>query len=538
MKYKKNGDGFIQGIMALMMSQVLIKILGLCYSVFLTNKNGFGDSGNAIYMSGYQIYALLLAISSIGIPNAIAKVVSEKLAIGDDKGADRIFKVAFCLFSLIGFSCTMVLFCMAKVISQSLLGIPEAEYTLKALSPAIFFVAISSVIRGYCNGKKEITVTAHSQTVEQLFKTILTIICVEIIAHISCNDTTLMAAGANLATTFATMISFIDIFYISQKHRKIILHKEIQHFRKDSIRSIVKKIFAVSIPMSLSSLLATINKNIDSVTVVRLLKKPLGESVAKIKYGILSTKVDILVAMPLAFNIAFATVLVPEIAGSLVKNDFQTINRRLHFSLLITILIGLPCTLGMFVYANQILNLLFPNANSGASLLKLASITIIFTVLTQTMNGALQGLGKNKIPAIGLFCGVIVKFLTNIILIPIDGIYEKGSIIGTILCHMVAFTISYHALRKTIHLKFNLVQLLWKPVMINGIMIGISYFLYTYIINLKIKEYIATIIGIISAVIVYIIFIFLFKILAKEDIEMLPKGEKIYLFLKKMKIYS
>ena len=538
MKKKENQDKFMQGILALMFSQVIIKILGMVYSVYLTNRNGFGDVGNAIYMSGYQIYALLLAISSIGIPNAISKLVSEKIAIQDFKGADRVFKIAMVLFSVIGFLGTVLLFYGAEIISKNIIQIPEAENTLKALAPAIFFVSISSVIRGYCNGKNEVNITAKSQTVEQFFKSLLTIVFVEIVANISNSDTRLMAAIANFATTTATIISFWYIFCLNQKKRKKIkINKYKVVFHREKYFEIIKKIFSVSIPMSISSLLSTINKNIDSVTVVRILKKSLGENVAKIKYGVLSTKVDLLVAMPLAFNISFATVLVPEIASSLVKNDFENINKRLKFSILITILIGLPCTIGMFTYSKQILNLLFPNASSGEISLKIASITIIFSVLTQTINGALQGLGKGRVPVKALFYGMIAKVLANIFLIPIEGIYENGAVIGNILCQIVSFFIVYKALRKTILLEFKISNIIIKPIIINIIMIIISYSIYKNMIYLGISEYISTIGGIISAVIVYLILIFLFKIFSKDEIFMLPNGEKIYIFLNKLKIY-
>ena len=93
MKGKK--ETFIQGIIALLFSQILIKIIGLVYKLYLTNREGFGDTGNAIYSSGFQIYALLLTFSSTGVPNAISKLVAERLAIGDSRGAHRIFKIAF-----------------------------------------------------------------------------------------------------------------------------------------------------------------------------------------------------------------------------------------------------------------------------------------------------------------------------------------------------------------------------------------------------------------------------------------------------------
>ena len=141
-------EGFMQSVLILMVSQLLIKLLGLVYQIYLTNKEGFGDTGNAIRSGGYQIYALLLTISSIGVPNAISKLVSERVVVGDSKGAHRIFKVSLLTFGIIGFIGTMILFVGAGYISSVILQIPEAEMTLVALSPSVFFVTIASVMRG------------------------------------------------------------------------------------------------------------------------------------------------------------------------------------------------------------------------------------------------------------------------------------------------------------------------------------------------------------------------------------------------------
>lgn len=241
--------------------------------------------------------------------------------------------------------------------------------------------------------------------------------------------------------------------------------------------------------------------------------------------------------MPLAFNIAFATALVPTIAGAKVKNDTETINKRLSFSLLTTILIGLPCTLGMAMYSNQILNLLFPNAGKGGTLLAISSITIIFTALAQTINGALQGLGKVKTPAIALGCGVLTKLIANILLIPVEGIYENGAAIGSVLCHVVSFSIVYTVLRKTLKLNFKLSKIMIRPIIATIGMGIISYIFYKLSLNLFYSERISTIIGIIIAVVVYAINVILLKIYKEEDILMLPKGEKILKLLKKIKIY-
>ena len=396
-KRKVKPESFMQGVLSLMIAQVLIKLLGLVYKWYLTNRPGFGDEGNAIYSAGFGIYALLLTLSSTGVPNAVAKLVSEHNAKGDYRGAHRIFKISLATFAIIGLIGTLMLFFGANFIANKWLAIPEAELTLVALSPAIFFVAIISVFRGYFNGRESMKATANSQTLEQLCKTIFTVVVVEIVAVASGVNTNLMAAGANLATTLATVGSFLYL-YLYYKVRRQDLGKEIvssENFPIKSIWGTVKSILWVSIPMSLSSILTSINRNIDSMTVKRGLQSFLTEGEALRQYGILSGKVDTLVTLPLSFNIAFATALVPAVASAKAKGDMKPATKRVSFSLLVTMLIGLPCMVGMMIFAQPILDLLFPNANEGALILQISSIQIIFTVLEQTVNGALQGLRKN-----------------------------------------------------------------------------------------------------------------------------------------------
>ena len=227
-----------------------------------------------------------------------------------------------------------------------LLQIPEAELTLVALSPSVFFVAIASVIRGYFNGHQSMSTTANSQTLEQVAKTLLTVLVVEIIAIPTGSDVVLMAAGANLATTLSVFLSFAYLYRYYKVRRGEIAHeiKNSVNYKRNSSFSIMKNILFVAIPMSLSSILTSINKNVDSITVVRGLKKYLSDNEAKVQYGILSGKVDTLVTLPLSFNIAFATALVPALSGAIARKDFKTGKKKISFSLLITILIALPCT--------------------------------------------------------------------------------------------------------------------------------------------------------------------------------------------------
>ncbi|MFR5683623.1 MAG: polysaccharide biosynthesis C-terminal domain-containing protein [Clostridia bacterium] len=536
---KPHKESFMQGVAALMFSQVLIKLLGLVYKLYLTNKEGFGDVGNAIYSSGFQIYALLLTLSSIGVPNAIAKLVSERRSIGDYKGAHRIFKIAFATFAVIGLIGTLILFMGAGYIANNWLQIPEAELTLVALSPSIFFVAISSVVRGYFNGRENMKATANSQTLEQVFKTFLTILVVEVVFIISKADTVYMAAGANLATTLSTMLSFAYLYlYYKTRRREVASEiKETVNYKPERIRTIIKKILFVSIPMALSSIMSSINKNIDSVTVVAGLKNFMTDEMAKAQYGILGGKVDTLTSLPLSFNVAFATALVPAIASARAKKDMGTAEKRVSFSLLITMLIGLPCTIGMMIFADQILYLLFPNAADGGLLLQISALTIIFTVLEQTINGALQGLGKVMVPAIALGTGVVVKLIMNLVLVPNPEIGAAGAAWGSVVCHIVAFIIGFSVLRKHIKLKISVSKFLLKPVLAT-VMMGIcSWFVYSTLTGI-IAEKLAIIIALIIAVIIYALALIVLKILDKEEIYMIPYGQKIYKVLTKMGIYK
>ena len=531
---KEKKQSFMQGIITLMFSQVLIKILGLIYKLYLTNKRGFGDAGNAIYNSGFQIYALLLTISSIGVPNAVAKLISEKLSVGDSRGAQKIFRVAFAFFSIVGFLGSALLFFGSEFIANVWLQIPEAKLTLMILAPSIFFVSLISVFRGYFNGYENMKPMAESQTIEQLSKTICTIMIVELICFImgSQGTTEIMAAGANLATTIATFISFIYLFYLYYKKIKYDREKGIcKHYKSIRTIDILKNIVAIAMPLTISAILGSLNKNIDSVTVVRVLKNFMSEEQAKMQYGILSGKIDTLVTFPLSFNIAFATALVPAISSAKARGDYRNIEKRISFSMLVTILIGLPCSIGMMIFAKPILEMLFPNASSGEFIYQISSISIIFITIEQTVNGALQGLGKVTAPVASLSVGVVVKLILNLILVKINSnnfIFGgvAGAALATVICHIISMTISFSILKRNIKFKFSILKFIIKPLFASCLM-GISgLYIYNFLKSI-IMQNIAILLAIIFAIVIYGITLMIIKIFNKDELYMLPFYSKI-----------
>ena len=524
MKNKK--ESFVKGVFVLLLSQIFIKAIGLIYKLYLTNKEAFGDTGNAIYSSGFQIYALLLTFSSTGVPNAISKLVSERIAIGDSKGANKVFRIAFFTFAIIGAFGSILLFLGANTIAKKWIQIPEAELSLIALSPSIFFVSIVAVIRGYFNGMQSFSETAKSQSVEQIFKTVFTVILVELIVFIGKKDVTLMAAAANLATTFATIASFCYI-YICYKLKSKDIKKEIAkstNYRQTRIRRTIKEILTVAIPISLSSLISSFNKNIDSFTIVRFLKHNMLEEEAKKQYGILSGKVDSLCAIAFSINIAFVTILVPNISKAMAVKDYEEVSKKSSLFILASILIGLPITAIMFIFSKEILTFLFPNASDGAMYLRWSSISIIFMIVAQTINALLQGIGKVNIPAISFGIGMIFKLICNIILIPIKEIGIIGAIIGNIVCNLIALSIGIFVLRRNIKIKFEFKKFILKPVIATALMSFISFYLYNELKCINVGN-MAIILTLAIGLMIYILTVFMLRIFSKEEIKVFKENK-------------
>lgn len=540
-KNKSNEKGnikkgsFMGNVLVIMFSQVLIRVLGLVYRIYLTNRQGFGDTGNALYSAGYQIYSLLLLLSSIGIPSAVAKLVSEKVTLGDYKGAVKTFKVSLMVVSCAGLIGSLLLFLGAGFISDIVLKIPDSRMTIMAIAPSVFFVAISSVIRGYFNGRNTMKPTANSQSLEQILKTIFTIIFVEIAAAATSTNTVYMAVAANLATTFSVISSFVYIF-LYFRHRAKFINQEMRsqvEYRPERKKKILKRVLSVAIPISLTSIIISINKTIDAITVPRSLMTFLSYADAMSIYGVLSGKVDTIGGLPLSFNTAFSVALVPELAALKAMNDKVGIAKKISLSMLLTILIAFPCTVGLYIFAQPILDLIFPNANFGAYILAGYAFTIVFTMLGQNMNAALQGLDKLKTPVIALAVGSFVKFLANIILVPIEGIGIYGAIIGSILCYSFVLGIELITLKKMINIKYDIVKLIIKPLIAAGIMGGVSYLIYTGLLHILVPK-LATIIALFSAVVVYALCVVYLNILSEEEYLAMPKGNKIYKIVSKL----
>ena len=541
-KLKKTANSFMKNVAILIFSQLLIKVLGLIYKLVITNVPGFGDTGLGYYSAGYQIYALLLTLSSIGIPSVISKLVSERIAIGDTKGAQRIFSIAFKFFTTLGFVLSFALFFGADFIATNILNVPDVAHVMRVLSPAIVFVAMSAVYRGYFSGQQNMKPTSVSQTLEQFLNCLLSITFVYACVG---KDTYIMAAAGNLSTTCAIVITFVYLLMYYKHNRLNTKGSMPSPERGKSNKELLKTILGISIPITVSSLISVISGVIDTATVSNCIQiayeapdmtKEALEALAMESTGILS-KVDTLVSFPLAINLAFSTALVPAVSEALAIKDKKTASRRLSFSFFASLIIILPCSLGFIALADPILKMLYPTASNGAGVFMIASVSMILTALSQTMTGGLYGVNQSKIPAIAAGLGAAIKFILNMILIrnPNIGIY--GASISSFVYAIIVFFISYKVMNRCVNMHIKFRKHILKPVL-SAIGMGLIVLGAHKLFNMALGNTISTILAILVGAISYCALILITKTLTKEDILMIPYGTKIYDILVKLKIYK
>ena len=579
---KQEKKSFMVNVSIVMFSQIAVKLLGMVYRVVITNFRGFGDLGNGYLNVGFQIYTLLLAISSIGIPNAVSKLTSEKVAVGDYTGAHRIFRAAMLLFSIVGASASAFLYFGAGFIAKYIVHLDDTQYVLMCLAPSVLFVCLSSVIRGYFVGMENMKATSTSQVLEQFFKCTLTILIVYLLASVPAILTVLfnvseqdenaravfMASGAQVATTLSTVISFLYLWLFYRRRKKGIFENiDLNALKADqSLGTLFKKILLISVPISLGSIISAVNRIIDTATITRGIEVAFGSlipahgNVAAIlnptsaqlskeaaRLSGLLAKSDTLINLPLAINISFSTVLVPAIAGALAIKDKKGAAEKVNYSLLISILIALPCAVGYIVLAEPIYRLLYPNARLGFDLLQISAAAMVFTALNQTLSGSLQGVGKVFVPATGLLIGCVVKFILNVILIRRPEVNIYGAPISSVVCQIIAFSYSFFVLKKHIQVKIDLKKHILKP-LASALFMGVTaqgtYRLLMLLIRKSgalsgnMASVLSVAVAITISALVYVLAVVFLKILNDDEIIMLPMGGKIYKFLVKRGIYK
>lgn len=523
---------FVKGAAILGLAGLIVKLIGAVFRIPLMNI--IGEEGMADYQVAYPIYATLVVISTAGLPAAISKMVSERVTLGDYRGAHKVFQTAFKLLLIIGIVTTAAMFAFSGVLADAV-GIPSGKLSLMMLAPSLFFVSILSAYRGYFQGLQFMTPTAATQLIEQIVKLGAGLYLASLWVH---KGVEYGAAGALLGVSISELCALVVIIIIYNRKKNKIKENRRLHVEQTlkPKRSIASELLIIALPITLGACLMPIINFIDTAIVTNTLStidysafNPLSP---KASFGVLTGSVNTLINMPAVLSVALSMSLVPAIAAARAKKDTLAVSGRSAMGLKLAMLVGLPSAAGMYLLAGPILQLLYSRGLSadgivvGTQLLQTLAIGILFLTLLQTMTGVLQGAGKPFIPLYNLVIGATVKVVLSIVLIRIPSININGAAIGTAACYGIASLLNIAAVIKVARPGIRIVSGVLMPILSAAVMGALVYFmfgtLHPIIGNSK-----ATLISIAAAALVYVIMLFVTGALKKDDMAFIPGGGRI-----------
>ncbi|MBC8587932.1 polysaccharide biosynthesis protein [Tissierellaceae bacterium BX21] len=532
-------NNFLKGAAILGIAGIIVKILGAVYRIPIVNI--IKDEGIGYYQTAYPFYSLLLTIATAGFPVAIAKLASEKRAVGDYKGAYKVFKVALLGLIIGGTLASLFVALGARTIVEKLKN-PNAYYSLIALVPALFFVPIMSAFRGFFQGRQNMTPTAISQIAEQLSRVASGLF---LTSYLLKYGIPIAAGGASFGGSVGGIVGGITIFIIFMMSRKEI-HHEIENSiesKEYKVSNIVKDLLVISIPITLGSSIAPIMDAIDTTFVLnRLQAINYSEELANSLYGQLKGMAQTLINLPQVFSIAISMSLVPAIADAKARKRKTEINSIASSGIRMTLLIGLPCAFGLFVLAKPIIGLLYykntlETINSTGEILSYLSFGVITLTLVQCLTAILQGLGRVMVPVISLFIGAVVKVILTYVLTGIPSINIKGAAISTVAAYTIAALLDLMSLVRSSKIKLDFKNIFLKP-LISSIVMAIIAKASFILLNNIIGQRLATILAVLIGVVLYFILLIITGSITTEDFKLLPKGDKIEKKLERFKIFK
>ncbi len=536
---------FIKGAMILGIAALVSKLLGGIYRI--PYQNIVGNEGLALYNLVYPMYTTLLTVSTAGFPIAVSKFVSERLALNDTYGAQRIFRIAFMVMLVTGLVSFSGLYFGSDFLAK-LVGDPGASLPIKSVSFALLIVPIIAVIRGYFQGWQEMMPTAVSQVFEQLLRVITILVLSYILIQQSVE---LAAAGAVFGAFTGAVLSLMILSYYYIRHRRAVTVKQRQsHVRyipsqgikQEPSLTLLKRMIFYALPICFGSLVLPLFNLADSYTVMNVLQWLGMENLdARYAFGVYSKGLP-LVQLSAIFATALSLALVPSISEAKSLRQHATIQRRTVFALRLTLIIGLPAAMGLVMLAEP-LNMTLFNERIGTDIIMVLAVATIFSTMEITTSGILQGVGDAMSPARNLFIGLLVKITLNIVLILFIGV--KGAAVATIFAYMIALALNMRDLQRNIHIRYEWSKMLIRPLIATLIMAGAVYVtmigsgaMVANMTHVRLEQAIITMAGVSVGVIVYGIALLLTKSLTVDELDMIPKvGSKIRKFVMRLGIY-
>lgn len=439
-------ETFIKGTLILAAAALIARVLGLVQRVPL--EHILGDIGNASFTISNTVYLMLLTVATAGIPSTLSKMVSERYALGRAGEAQQIYRAALIFAAVAGVVMSALLWFAAPYYATYVSKVPEAVSAIRALAPALLLFPAIAMMRGYFQGRGNMTAGGISQIVEQFARVGTAIIVAYVMLQWNYDDRTI-AAGASFGGVLGSIGAFAVMLYFTLKLRRSDRAAQLDVVRAEQLpmRGIYSDIFKLSIPIVLSSLAVPAINFIDSSLVVPLLSGRIGLEEATGVLAILGAKAQSIAGIPPILAIALSQSLVPVISAAFARKDEAHLQNQITLAMRISILTGMPIVIALCAAAYSVNGLLFSTLD-GTPIITLLTFGTIFQITMMTTNSILLGVGKPRITMISVAAGIIVKFVASLILAPMFGIY--GIIIGTALCFLVITYLNLRVLRKIV----------------------------------------------------------------------------------------
>ncbi len=532
----KGQKSFVKGAAILGLAGLVVKFIGAVFRIPLTNI--IGATGVAYYQAAYPIYAALLVLSTAGLPTAISRMVSERVTTGDYRGAHSVFKNAFKALLIIGVITTVLMLALSGIIAR-VAGYPEATLGLMLIAPALFFVSVLSAYRGYFQGLQMMSPTAITQLVEQIIKLGAGLL----LAYLwSSKGVQYGAAGALLGISISEICALVVIVIMYNRKKGDIKEKR-RHSQSSiavSSKKLTAELFRIAIPIIIGACVMPLVSLLDTLLVKNLMMSTgFAEEVADASFGVLTGSVNPLINMPAVLSLALCMSLVPAISEARAQNNLPAVSARSAMGFKLSMLIGLPCAVGMYILAEPIIKLLYSAGLKpdelvlGGQLLRILSVGVLFLTVLQTMTGILQGAGHQNKPVINLAIGAAVKVVLSLVLIRIPELNINGAAIGTAACYGIAAVLNVISVARLTRPDIRFFSGFIMPIVSSAAMGLVAYLVYGWF-SVSHGNTSSTLVSILAAIIVYVIMLFLTGSLRKADMEYIPGGGRLTSLINKL----
>ncbi len=511
---KKQGVAY--GAIILAVASVLVKVIGAVFKIPIGAI--LGPEGMASFSLAYNIYALFFVISTAGIPVAVSKLVAE---YQDDK----LLKVILPCVSAFGALASAALFFGADFFAE-VMGSESAKSAICAIAPAIFFVSISSVLRGYHQGRQNMLPTAISEVIEALGKLVFGL-CFALLLVKRGENCHIIAAGAVVGVSIGAAIS--AAFLLIYK-RGVLSEITLQ-----SKREILKLILKNAVPITLGASVVSLSNVIDSALIMRLLQKVgYSEDKAMWLFGSYNYAVT-LFNLPSVVVQTFGISLIPNIAHMRAQKQYGRLSDTVEASLKISMLLSFAAAFGLFALGIEVIYFLYGGIVEMSSiylagrLLACLAISIPFLTAASISASVLQAVGDVKTPMYSMIAGAVIKVVCNLVFVRIPSVNIYGACIGCLISYSFTAIKNMRAISKKQEFRISFLRIFSKP-MLTGLLTGVSARGIMYVSSLAFSAKTALLLSIFGGVFVCALAIFLLKTVTKNDKNLLFSQKNITIF--------